>query len=118
MHRACSLYPPPNYSWNYFGFGVDVLRMQQRGGSRHPSSSSSAGGAAAASSVAAAATASPSGYNTLAVPTTMSTEVKNSKFRATAWPVTSAAHAAALIGAAEDLGATHNCWAYQVERLA
>lgn len=51
---------------------------------------------------------------TLAQPTQMTTEVKKSKFVATAWPVTTAPQALGLIQAASDPGASHNCWAYNV----
>lgn len=42
----------------------------------------------------------------------MTTEVKKSKFVTTAWPISSASQAMALVEAAADRDASHNCWAY------
>jgi uncharacterized YigZ family protein len=51
-------------------------------------------------------------YLTLARPTQMTTEVKKSKFITTAWPITSASQAMALVESTSDRDASHNCWAY------
>jgi len=64
------------------------------------------------------ATPTPSvaaGYWTLAAPV-LGAElvVKKSRFVASAWPVASAAQAQALIAAASDPGASHNCWAFRI----
>ncbi|KAG1663829.1 hypothetical protein FOA52_013394 [Chlamydomonas sp. UWO 241] len=59
------------------------------------------------------AQASPTGYTTLAQASTMTVEVKKSKFIVTAWPVASPSHAMEVMTAASDPSATHNCWAFQ-----
>lgn len=61
---------------------------------------------------AVAAAATP--FTTLAAPVTETTEVKKSKFIATAWPVTSPDEALSKIKAAADPAASHNVWAFRV----
>jgi len=73
---------------------------------------SSAGGGA--SSAGAGSVAARAGHWTLAAPASYEEEVKRSKFLAFAWPAASAAEALALVRAAEDPGATHNCFAWRI----
>lgn len=66
----------------------------------------------------AAACAAASGYWTLSEPYTLETEVKRSRFIATAWPVTSVTQALELVAAASDPDASHNCYALRVAGTA
>ena len=68
----------------------------------HPSASPRPGTAAGGARAA---------YTTLAAPAALTLEVKKSKFVTSAWPVASPEEGAALIAAAADPAASHNCWA-------
>lgn len=52
--------------------------------------------------------------DTLAVPATLTLEVKHSRFIAHAAPATSPEAALAFVGEVSDPDATHNCWAYRI----